>query len=56
VLSATTVIRPGAFALDPADGRIWITSLPDGTVSAFTEDGAPAPGLPQAIRAGAGPG
>ena len=56
VVAGTTVAEPGALAIDPADGRIWVTSLASRTVTAFTEAGAPAPGVPAAIRVGAGPG
>ncbi len=56
VVSMATVAQPGAFAVDPADGRIWITSLASDSVSAFTETGARAGGLPSAIGVGARPG
>ncbi len=56
VVSTATVAQPGAFAVDPADGRIWVTSLASDTVSAFTETGAPASGLAPAIGVGARPG
>ncbi|HET9899198.1 MAG TPA: putative Ig domain-containing protein [Streptosporangiaceae bacterium] len=56
LVATATVAQPGAFAIDPADGRIWITSLASTTVSAFTESGAKAKNLPAAISVGAGPG
>ena len=56
VIATATVGKPGALALDPADGRIWITSLAGDTVSAFTEAGVRVAGLPSAIGVGAGPG
>jgi len=56
VIGTATVAQPGAFAVDQADGRIWITSLTSDSVSAFTESGAPAGGVPAAIAVGARPG
>ncbi len=56
VLSTATVAQPGGFAVDPAGSRIWITSLASDSVSAFTESGARAGGVPASIGTGAGPG